>query len=49
MEIMFTNCCGQLVSTTKFCYYHKWLIISLSKVKYNVTSNLITIKMSIAL
>ena len=48
MEIMFINCWGQLVSTTKFCYYHKWAI-SLSEVKYNVTSNLITVtvKMSI--
>ena len=45
---MFRNCYGQLVSTTKFCYYHKWSI-SLSEVKYDVTSNLITIKMSIGL
>ena len=42
MEIMFINCCGQLVSTTKFCYYHK---ISLSEVKYNVTSLIIMIKL----
>ena len=34
------------MSTTKFCYYHKWSI-SLSEVKYNATSNLITMKMSI--
>ena len=45
---MFRNCCGQLVCTTKFSYYHKWSI-SLSEVKYEVTSNLITIKMSIGL
>ena len=45
---MFRNCCGKLVSTTKFSYYHKWSI-SLSEVKYDVTSYLITIKMSIAL